>query len=62
MTYLRQRNYDLEQGRQEGRNEKAIEDALVLINDFNASPEVAAKKMNAPLEKVLEALKVPANV
>ena len=62
MTYLRQRNYDLEQGRQEGRNEKAIEDALVLINDFDASPEVAAKKMHAPLEKVLEALKVPANV
>ena len=62
MTYLRQRNYDLEQGRQEGRNEKAIEAALVLINDFNASPEVAAKKMNAPLEKILEALKVPANV
>lgn len=62
MTYLRQRNYDLEEGRQEGRTEKAIEDALVLINDFNVTPEEAAKKMNAPLEKVLEALKVPATV
>ena len=54
MTYLRQRNYDLEEGRQEGRNEKAIEAALVLIKDFNASPEIAAKKMNAPLDKVKE--------
>ena len=52
MTYLRQRNYDLEEGRQEGRNEKAIEAALVLVKEFNVSPEDAAKKMKAPVEKV----------
>ena len=54
MTYLRQRNYDLEEGRQEGRNEKAIEDAMVLVKEFKISPEEAAKKMNAPIEKVKE--------
>ena len=31
--------------------------ALTLIRDYNASPEVAAQKMGAPLDKVLEALK-----
>ena len=41
----------------EGRREKAIEDAIVLIRDFNVAPEIAAQKMNAPLDLVLEALK-----
>ncbi len=40
-----------------GREEKAVENALTLIHDYNASPEVAAQKMGAPLDKVLEALK-----
>ncbi len=40
-----------------GREEKAVENALTLIRDYNASPEVAAQKMGAPLDKVLEALK-----
>ena len=62
MTYLRQRNYDLEEGRQEGRNEKSIEAAVVLVKKYKASPETAASDVGAPLEKVLEALKVPANV
>ena len=44
-------------GRAEGAQQKAIEDAIVLIKDFNATPEIAAQKMNAPLDKVLEALK-----
>ena len=39
---------------EEGQMQKAIEAALVLINDFKTSPEVAAEKMHAPLEKVLE--------
>ena len=52
MTLARLKTYAYDQG----RIEKAVEDALVLINDFNAAPEVAAKKMNAPLEKVLAAL------
>ncbi len=39
---------------EDGQMQKAIEDALILIKDFNVSPEVAAEKMNAPLQKVLE--------
>lgn len=42
-----------------GRKEKAIEDALTLIRDYNATPEEAAEKMGAPLELVLDALKAP---
>lgn len=41
-------------GWEAGAREKAIEDALLLIKEFNVSPEIAAQKMNAPLEKVLE--------
>lgn len=43
-----------EEGISIGAREKAIEDALLLIKEFNVSPEIAAQKMNAPLEKVLE--------
>ena len=43
-----------EEGREEGAMEKAVQGALVLIRDFNASPELAAEKMNAPLDKILE--------
>ena len=42
----------------EGRQEKAVEDAVMLIKKYNAKPEVAAKDMNAPLELVLEKIKV----
>ncbi|MBQ4015148.1 MAG: hypothetical protein II610_07880 [Treponema sp.] len=40
-----------------GAQEKAIQAALVAIKEFGATPEVAAEKMGAPLDKVLEALK-----
>lgn len=40
----------------EGRQEKAVEDAVMLIHEYEETPEVAAKKMNAPLELVLKAL------
>ena len=43
-------------GHDAGVQEKAVEGALVLINVFNISPEVAAKKMKAPLELVHSAL------
>jgi len=46
-----------EDGMNAGFEKKAVEAALILIKDFNAAPEIAAKKMNAPLEKVLEAIK-----
>ena len=36
--------------------EKAIEDAVMIIKEFNAEPKVAAEKTGAPLNKVLEAL------
>lgn len=41
---------------EDGVYEKAIKDAVILVKDFKATPELAAQKMNAPLEKVLEAL------
>lgn len=54
MTYLRQRNYDLETGREEGRSEKAIEAAINLIKMNILSPEQIAQAQGLPLEKVLE--------
>ena len=45
------------EGKTAGKQEKAVEDAVTLITDFNAEPKLAAEKMNAPLEKVLGALK-----
>lgn len=41
----------------EGAKLKAVEDALMLINEYKEKPEVAAQKTNAPLELVLEGLK-----
>ena len=41
---------------EEGQQQKAIEDAVTLIKKYNATPENAAKDMNAPLELVLNAL------
>ena len=41
-----------------GAQEKAVEAALVAVKEFGASPEIAAEKMGAPLDKVLEALAV----
>ncbi len=50
----------LEQGVAEGIvtgvQQKAVEAALMLINEYNEEPEIAAQKMNAPLELVLEGL------
>lgn len=50
-------NEGLEEGLEQGAQQKAVEAALVLIKDFKADPKLAAEKMNAPLDKVLEALK-----
>ena len=44
-----------ERGLAEGQQQKAIEAALTLIKEYKEVPEIAAKKMNAPLDKVLEA-------
>ena len=48
--------YSFRAGVAKGQQGKAIEDAVVAVKDFHATPQAAAEKMNAPLEKVLEAL------
>lgn len=61
MTWERQRTYDKEEGieigREKGRNEKAVEAAVLLIKKYNIEPKTAAADLNAPFEKVIEALK-----
>ena len=41
----------------QGSLQKAIEAAVIAVRSFNATPQDAAEKMNAPLDKVLEKLK-----
>lgn len=53
IEHLKIRDHIME-GKRLGRKEQAIEDALVLIRDYKESPEIAAKKMHAPLKKVKE--------
>lgn len=59
-TAMRDYNSDMEAATEEGREQKAVEDALIAIKEFGATPEVAAEKMGAPLDQVLKALKEPA--
>lgn len=40
----------------QGEQKKAIEAAVIAVKDFNITPQLAAEKMNAPLDKVLETL------
>lgn len=47
----------LQKGIELGEKKKAVEDAVKIINKYNATPEDAAKDVDAPLELVLEALK-----
>lgn len=49
-----EKKYAFMEGEKKGKLEKAIEAAIILIRDFNIEPEIAAQKMNAPLEKVIE--------
>ena len=69
LTEFNQEDYDrnrraegfkdgVEYGKELSERQKAVEDAIILIRDFNAEPELAAEKMNAPLDLVLEKLKV----
>jgi len=46
-----------EQGFAEGKQQKAVEDAVLVIKKYKVSPETAAKDMNVPLELILDALK-----
>ena len=61
MTYLRQRNYDIEEGlkkgirigKREGAQQKAIENAKNCLA-YGDSPEKVSRCIGLPLEKVLE--------
>ncbi len=57
MTLERMQNYAYRDGKEAGEQQKAIEDAVTLVKKYNATPEVAAADIGAPLDKVLEALK-----
>ena len=46
----------LSQGLAQGASKAKIEAAVIAVKDFNITPQIAAEKMNAPLDKVLEAL------
>ena len=46
-----------EEAYEKGKNEKAVEAAVLLIQKYKVSPETAAKDMNAPLETVLKRIK-----
>ncbi len=46
----------LRQGLAQGAQQKAVEAAVIAVKDFNITPQIAAEKMNAPLDKVLEGL------
>ncbi len=61
--FIDEYDYDLdmkvkaEEAEKRGQEQKAVEAALLLINKYKATPEDAAKDVDAPLELVLEALK-----
>lgn len=44
------------EGFEDGKMQEKIVAAVMLVNDFNLTPQAAADKIKAPLEKVLEAL------
>ena len=59
-TYLAMNLHDFDikkEAFEAGAQQKAIEDAVTLVKKYTAKPEDAARDMNAPLDKVLEALK-----
>ena len=53
MNWERQRTYDIDYGKEQGIQQKAIEDATEFLKE-NVSPELIAKCVKLPLEKVLE--------
>ena len=52
-----ERKVALAEGRALGAEERAVEDAVIAVREFNIDPQLAAEKMKAPLEKVMEKLK-----
>jgi len=52
-----ERKEALAEGRALGAEEKSVEAAVIAVREFNIDPQLAAEKMKAPLEKVMEKLK-----
>ena len=50
---------EISANREAARQEKAVENAVMLVKKYNATPETAAQDAGAPLELVLDALKQP---
>ena len=46
------------EAKEEGILEKAVENAVMLVKKYKATPETAAQDAGAPLDKVLEALEL----
>ena len=57
MDWEREKTYSFNRGLEQGAQQKAVEDALVAVKEFGVTPEIAAEKLGAPLDKVFEALK-----
>ena len=54
VTEFDQEQYDRirrREGFEDGAQQITIEDAVMLINEYHEKPEIAAQKMNAPLDK-----------
>ena len=57
MTYLRQRNYDIETGREEGREEGRLQQAMKIAENMlnkNYPIDDIAEITGLPLEKIQE--------
>ena len=52
-----ERKVALAEGRALGAEERSVENAVIAVREFNIDPQLAAEKMKAPLEKVMEKLK-----
>jgi len=49
----------LSEGKIQGLMEGAINSAAIAVREFNITPQLAAQKMNVPLDKVMEKLGMP---
>ena len=56
MDLEREKAFAYQDGVTEGTQKKAIEDAVMLVKEYKETPEVAAQKMEAPLDLVMEEL------
>lgn len=54
MEWERQRTYDFENGKEAGKEAKAIEAAINLLKMNKLTPDEIAQAQGLPLEKVLE--------